>query len=141
MERCRGEHSVDVPVPPLTRNVKGRIRLPGSHEGRWPVDEWKRVLHGDRVTQDRMARGFAGTRPVVVVRVGEQLRAFRDRCPHAGAPLSGGDLSDGRVRCPRHGWSFDVSGGTCAAHPDYSLRLLEVRERDGWIEVLDPEVF
>ena len=60
-------------------------------------------------------------RPVVPVRLlGEDLVLFRDdqdrlgmigrRCPHRGVDLSYGRVEDGGLRCPFHGWLFDVTG-------------------------------
>ena len=62
-----------------------------------------------------------GDRPVVPVRLlGEDLVLFRDdqgrlgmigrRCPHRGVDLSYGRVEDGGLRCPFHGWLFDVNG-------------------------------
>lgn len=44
------------------------------------------------------------------------LVAAPDRCPHREAPLSGGDVKDGTLTCPYHGWSFG-SAGTCVSVP------------------------
>lgn len=43
----------------------------------------------------------------------EQGRSYllRDACPHAGALLSQGSLTDGVIRCARHGMSFDLATG------------------------------
>jgi phenylpropionate dioxygenase-like ring-hydroxylating dioxygenase large terminal subunit len=58
--------------------------------------------------------------PQAVKVLGEDLVLFRDRsgkigllgehCPHRGASLEYGDIEDGGLRCPYHGWLFDVSG-------------------------------
>jgi phenylpropionate dioxygenase-like ring-hydroxylating dioxygenase large terminal subunit len=58
--------------------------------------------------------------PVAVKVLGEELVLFRDasgdigllglNCPHRGASLEYGDIEDGGLRCPYHGWLFDVSG-------------------------------
>lgn len=64
---------------------------------------------------------LAGERPVVeVTLLGEDLVLFRDEqgrlglvsryCPHRGVDLSYGRLEDGGLRCPFHGWLFDVDG-------------------------------
>jgi phthalate 4,5-dioxygenase oxygenase subunit len=58
--------------------------------------------------------------PQAVKILGEELVLFRDRdgklgllglhCPHRGTSLEYGDLEDGGIRCPYHGWLFDVRG-------------------------------
>ena len=64
---------------------------------------------------------LAGNRPVVpVTLLGEKLVLFRDdegnlglidrHCPHRGADLCYGRLEDNGLRCPFHGWHFDVNG-------------------------------
>jgi phenylpropionate dioxygenase-like ring-hydroxylating dioxygenase large terminal subunit len=52
--------------------------------------------------------------------LGEDLVLFRDpegkigllglHCPHRGTSLEYGDIEDGGIRCPYHGWLFDVHG-------------------------------
>jgi phenylpropionate dioxygenase-like ring-hydroxylating dioxygenase large terminal subunit len=64
--------------------------------------------------------------PQAVKVLGEELVLFRDPagkigligqfCPHRGASLEYGDIEDGGLRCPYHGWLFDV-GGRCLAMP------------------------
>ena len=49
--------------------------------------------------------------PLAVYHVGSRFHACADRCPHAGATLSEGELERGIVTCPRHGSQFDVSTG------------------------------
>ena len=64
--------------------------------------------------------------PQAVKVLGEELVLFRDEagrmgligkhCPHRGASLEYGDIEDGGIRCPYHGWLFDVRGH-CLAMP------------------------
>ena len=49
--------------------------------------------------------------PLAVYHVGNRFHACADRCPHAGALLSEGEVESGVVTCPRHGSQFDVSTG------------------------------
>ena len=57
-----------------------------------------------------------------VVRAGSELRAYVNRCPHAGHPL---DLIPGRfltadgalILCASHGALFEKSTGLCLAGP------------------------
>lgn len=50
---------------------------------------------------------------VVLARVGEQVYACADTCPHRGGPLGEGKLTGARLTCPWHGWMFDVRTGAC----------------------------
>jgi len=70
---------------------------------------------------------LAGERPVRAVRLmGQDFVLFRDEqgqlgmldrdCPHRGADLAYGRLEGGGLRCPFHGWLFDVKG-TCLETP------------------------
>lgn len=52
----------------------------------------------------------------VLVRLGGEVRAFEDRCPHRLAPLSAGSVDAGRLVCRYHGWAFD-DGGACTRIP------------------------
>ena len=58
-------------------------------------------------------RETAGTvdEPLAVYHVGSRFHACADRCPHAGATLSEGELERGVITCPRHGSQFDVATG------------------------------
>ncbi len=40
-----------------------------------------------------------------------RIWAMENRCPHQGRPLSEGCLEGPIVRCPAHGWEFDVRTG------------------------------
>lgn len=48
---------------------------------------------------------------VALFRVGDDVYAIGDRCSHAEASLSEGDLFDAEVECPRHGSEFDITTG------------------------------
>ena len=97
-----------------------------------------------------LADELAGERPVCSAKVlGHDLVLFRDEdgrlgaldrhCPHRGADLAYGRREHGGLRCPFHGWLFDVSGRCLEmpAEPDDRLcqRLRQaaypVREQSG----------
>ncbi len=57
-----------------------------------------------------------------------RLYAVANRCPHRGGPLSRGRLEGTSVRCPIHGWRFDLATGQCLNQPQaricaYSVSL------------------
>lgn len=70
---------------------------------------------------------------ICLLRLGEEFFALADRCPHGGAKLSGGRISntvesDGpgeyrvcrhneMLKCPWHGWEYDVRTGQSWSDP------------------------
>ena len=52
-------------------------------------------------------------RRLALVRLGGEVFAFDDTCPHSQGPLGLGEVADGVLTCPRHGWQFDVRSGAC----------------------------
>jgi nitrite reductase/ring-hydroxylating ferredoxin subunit len=49
-----------------------------------------------------------------VVEVEGELLAHATRCPHRLGPLEDAPIEDGRIRCPWHGYRFDLrSGASC----------------------------
>ncbi len=57
----------------------------------------------------------AGGVPLRVVALGSELHAHAAVCPHWGGPLETAAQEDACVRCPWHGYRFDVRDG---ANPD-----------------------
>lgn len=51
-----------------------------------------------------------GTR-ILLIRDGDDVRAFEGACPHAKAPLDKGALCEGRIICPWHMGAFDARTG------------------------------
>lgn len=55
--------------------------------------------------------------PVAVFRVGGAAYALADRCSHAEASLSEGEVFGLEVECPRHGAVFDLATGEALSLP------------------------
>ena len=78
---------------------------------------WTPVLPLSELTQNPMAVQLAGEELVVFRDNDEQWHALIDRCPHRGAKLSLGVVTDdGQLRCGYHGWRFS-GDGACQAVP------------------------
>ena len=103
---------------------------------------------------DRTAyRVEAAGRTIVVVRNGNTFYALRDECPHQGAPLSAGRVAgtvlqsgigepvgygraDKILRCPWHGWEFDLETGRSLVDPHRAcVRAYPVRFEGGRVIV------
>ena len=97
------------------------------------------------VVADGGARNFvlqmkAGRFHGFVVRRGDQVRGYADRCPHAGLPLAQ-KLDDYLtpdgllIRCSWHGALFAIDDGRCLGGPcaGAALTLWPVEVESGWI--------
>jgi nitrite reductase/ring-hydroxylating ferredoxin subunit len=91
-------------------------------------------------------------RSIGVINAGGTLYALRNVCPHQGAPLCEGTIGgtmvpsdpyeyvyglNGRVlRCPWHGWEFDLETGRSLFKPERSrVKTYPVKVDDGAIVI------
>ena len=66
--------------------------------------------------------------------------ALDDACPHKGASLSCGKVTNGNIMCPYHGYEFNDNGilekvpGICFKPSEvYNLKKYDVVKKNGWI--------
>jgi len=76
-------------------------------------------------------------RGVALFNVDGELFALDNTCPHAGGPLGEGTLQGDLVRCPWHGWKFNVRTGYCLKHPihEWAVSCFPLRVENGIIQV------
>ena len=68
-----------------------------------------------------------GDRIIAIFNDGGTYRAIDDMCPHMGASLSTGFLSESEVTCPWHSWRFDIRDGTWCDNRSLKTDVFEVR--------------
>ncbi|MCC7412964.1 MAG: Rieske 2Fe-2S domain-containing protein [Gammaproteobacteria bacterium] len=74
-------------------------------------------------------------RELFVYRDGDDIRAWDSRCPHQGTNMPALAQAGNRLRCPGHGWEFDLATGACVAVGDRPLAHLEARVEAGTLQV------
>ncbi|ADV63662.1 Rieske (2Fe-2S) iron-sulfur domain protein [Isosphaera pallida ATCC 43644] len=62
-------------------------------------------------------------RVIAVFNLHDRFVAVDGVCPHQGGPLADGEVENGVVTCPWHGWRFHLETGTC---PDARRATIEV---------------
>jgi len=68
--------------------------------------------------EDNAARRFdVDGHRLCVVRIGDEVYAIGDRCSHADVSLSGGEIEDCAIECPKHGSAFDLRTGAALSLP------------------------
>lgn len=63
----------------------------------------------------------AAGRQIAVFNLDGQILAVDGTCPHRGGPLGEGFVSNGKVSCPWHGWTFDVKSGVSSMNPGLKI--------------------
>ena len=95
----------------------------------------------------RVIAAIEGGVSVGVFNIGGEIVAFRNECPHAGAPVCVGTLGAAVVstgfgerhlehegcilKCPWHAWEFKLPEGITLTQPAYQLRRYAVVIEDG----------
>ena len=136
-------------TPPSFEQAKTRrqrARATGLHPDHWYAVEYDAALPRRGIVET----GF-WSRPIVLFR-GEdsQVHAVENRCLHRQVKLSLGEVHDGCLVCPYHGWTYDGSGKLVAVGhelfgrnlPQARLHSFPVRIRYGlvWIFPGDPDL-
>jgi len=66
-------------------------------------------------------------REILLVNIKGTIHACENECPHQGSPLNAAVVKEESISCPRHGYRFSLSDGSCEDHPDFTLRIFPVR--------------
>jgi 3-phenylpropionate/trans-cinnamate dioxygenase ferredoxin subunit len=108
------------------------------------------ICDGEDLAPGQMVSAKLGPMPIVVVRTDDgQLFGLLDKCLHMGGQLSKGKLllaqngqqcgeyveEQGRfvVKCPWHGYEYDLKTGATLFDDDLKLRTFAIREENGQI--------
>jgi nitrite reductase (NADH) small subunit len=98
------------------------------------------VAQAEDVVPGRCQLVTAGEVEIGVFLVDGVYRAYRNFCPHAGAPICRGEISrlpeTGErqiLRCPWHAWEYDLATGENVRLPSDRLDSFPVEVVDGQI--------
>ncbi len=72
---------------------------------------------------------------LALFRLGDELVAIDNACPHASAPLCDGTVLDGKVVCYLHCWEFDLRTGACDVGAEWNVATYAVRVDAGRVLV------
>ena len=73
---------------------------------------WHKVLgHKNELPEGRVKTVTANHKGICLTHYNGKFSALDNRCPHQGGPLGEGSIENGLLRCPWHGWEFDIRTG------------------------------
>lgn len=90
---------------------EGHIEHPESHVGsQYPLNCWWVVARSDEICSRPLARTVLQRRVALFRARDGAAHAFRDRCPHRGAPISRGKVVENEIFCAYHGFGYNTKG-------------------------------
>jgi nitrite reductase (NADH) small subunit len=91
----------------------------------------------DELTDGAARLMMVARRKVVVCRVGDEVFAVEDACPHFGGPLSDGQMHAGRKEliCPWHRMRFGLADGCSVTNRELVAKTYLVTVEDGRVYV------
>jgi len=85
------------------------------------------------LADERTVVSLAGCE-ILLLRVGDEVHAFDNACPHRGNPLEHGEVLGDVLECAYHGWRFDLGTGACLAGEEPARRY-EVEVTGGEVRI------
>src|ERR671938_601696 len=106
--RCAGRSWNARPIQ-LARPLSSCARL-GCGCRRMADTGWYRVEPGE-LEVGRVTTVVAAGRALCITRTADGYGALDNRCPHQGGPLGDGQIENGYVICPWHGYEYNACSG------------------------------
>ncbi|RJT28880.1 hypothetical protein D3227_33270 [Mesorhizobium waimense] len=91
------------------------------------VSGWHLVCRLDEIPLGGISTLVVGGQDVILSRQDAIVSCFQNACAHLGMPLDGGDVEQGIITCPHHGFQYDLSSGECLTAPEVALQSHAVR--------------
>jgi len=76
-----------------------------------------------------------GDLQIALFNLGDIFYAIDNICPHSGGPLSKGELQGEVVKCPWHGWQFNIKTGLSPIIPEVCVKIYQIRVEGGQVLV------
>lgn len=98
---------------------------------------FQRAARLDELWDGEMAPREVGGYKIVLVRIGETICAYEDRCVHLGVALSEGTLEERVITCSAHQYQYDALTGRGINPRSACLTRFPVRVEAGaiWVDV------
>jgi nitrite reductase/ring-hydroxylating ferredoxin subunit/Fe-S cluster biogenesis protein NfuA len=96
---------------------------------------WQAALELAAIPEGGVVAARVGGESVLLSRRGARVSCFANSCAHLGMPLDGGEVVEGTLCCPHHGFRYDLQTGECLTAPTVALSALPVRVVGAQVQV------
>jgi toluene monooxygenase system ferredoxin subunit len=90
---------------------------------------WKRVCAVDDLTANSLKKFTVDGISLIVVNLGDALKAFPPLCPHMEEPLAESGVCDnkGKLTCIKHLWNWDLRTGAPEGETERALLMYDIK--------------
>jgi nitrite reductase/ring-hydroxylating ferredoxin subunit len=99
------------------------------------TEEWQDFCSLEEIPDGGILTRVQGGAGLLVYRNGTEVTCMPNYCPHRGYAFDGGEVRNGVLSCPYHGYEFRLDTGECLTWSAMSHDMYPVRIRDGRVEV------
>ncbi len=96
---------------------------------------WHEAGMLDDIPEGGVLKLKLGGENVILSKNGDVVACFQNACAHLNLPLDEGEIADGILTCPHHGFQYDLQSGECLTAPEVQLQPHAVRVIVGRVEV------
>ena len=93
--------------------------------------QWHNVMASIEMNDGDVTRTECDGRGLFVYREKKTFQVYDSRCPHQRTSIPLTALEGGRLKCPKHGWTFEIESGACVSGGDRPLKRLPSRLESG----------
>jgi Fe-S cluster biogenesis protein NfuA/nitrite reductase/ring-hydroxylating ferredoxin subunit len=91
---------------------------------------WIKLATIDEVPEFSVLAVQLAGNSLILHRQGITVICYRNACTHLGSALDQGQVENGILTCPSHGFQYKLETGECLTAPDISLQSYQVKIKD-----------
>ncbi|EIJ43276.1 ferredoxin subunit of nitrite reductase and ring-hydroxylating dioxygenase [Beggiatoa alba B18LD] len=99
------------------------------------IQHWQPVAEIYDIPQQGMISFEISGLSLLFSRQGQQVSCFANSCTHLDRPLDMGNVCNGVVTCPFHGYEFELETGRCLNASSPPLKSYPVRIVENFVQV------
>ncbi len=96
---------------------------------------WVFVCKIDTIPEGQIKVTSVGDNEVLLSRFDNKVTCYENSCAHMGMPLDMGEVNQGILVCPHHGFEYSLETGECLTAPEVQLHTHAVRVIGDKVEV------
>ncbi|MHC5728524.1 MAG: NifU family protein, partial [Nostoc sp.] len=112
---------------PTVNNTNSSLISPFSSK---ITSTWIKVATIDQVPEFSVLAVQIAGNSLILHRQGVTVKCYHNACSHLGSSLEKGNVENGIISCPSHGFQYKLKTGECLTAPDVSLHSYPLKIKD-----------